>query len=73
MRLYWHGLGSKNEPPWNDGAEPDPVRQSREERKVTKLQDVKNTFHTHMDGFIAPTLLADQWQQLYLDVVAKSV
>ncbi|GLI81829.1 hypothetical protein PoHVEF18_010220 [Penicillium ochrochloron] len=39
MRLYWHGLGSKNEPFWNDGAEPDPVRQSREERKVTKLQD----------------------------------
>jgi hypothetical protein len=55
------------------GPEPDLVGQSREERKVTKLQDVKNTFHTHMDGFIAPTLLADQWQQLYLDVVAKSV
>jgi hypothetical protein len=71
MRLYWHRLGSKDEVRWPDGATPDSVQQSREEQKVTKLQDVKGTFHTHMDGFIAPTLVTDEWREMYLDVVEK--
>ncbi|KAF3392432.1 hypothetical protein F1880_008909 [Penicillium rolfsii] len=71
MRLYWHGLGSKGEVKWNDGVDSDIVRQFHEESNVLKLQDVKTTFHMHMDGLITPTLMTDEWRQMYLDVVEK--
>jgi hypothetical protein len=69
MSLYWHDLGAKGEPKWNDTASPGHVRQSREARNVAWLEDVKSIYHQYMDGIIPPTLITDEWRQMYLEVL----
>lgn len=69
MWLYWPNLGIKEDRTWNTFAPLAPVRQSREERNVTRLADVKTLYHQYMDGVLAPTLLTDEWRQMYLETV----
>ncbi|GFF36037.1 hypothetical protein IFM61606_05224 [Aspergillus udagawae] len=69
MRPYWPNLGIKGEDSWNDCAPIGPVRQSREERNVTRLADVKTVYHEYMDGIQPPRLLTEEWRQMYLDTV----
>ncbi|GIC94455.1 uncharacterized protein Aud_010955 [Aspergillus udagawae] len=69
MSLYWHDLGAKCEPKWNNTASPGHVRQSREARNATRLEDVKTIYHQYMDGIISPTLVTDKWRQMYLEVL----
>ncbi|KAJ5937292.1 hypothetical protein N7454_004947 [Penicillium verhagenii] len=69
MRLYWSDLGRGELPQFNDYASPGHVRQAREARTVTRLEDVKLVYNQHMDGIIPPTLVTDEWRQMFLEVV----
>ncbi|KAF4210360.1 hypothetical protein CNMCM8980_004291 [Aspergillus fumigatiaffinis] len=70
MHPYWrNNLGIKGESSWNDCAPVVPVRQSREERNVTRLADVKTLYHQYMDGIQPPTLVSEEWRQMYLETV----
>ncbi|KAJ5198467.1 uncharacterized protein N7498_007584 [Penicillium cinerascens] len=69
MRLYWPELGSKHEEQWDDCAPPGPVRQSREAQNVTRLEDVQSVYHQYIDGIMPPTLVTDEWRQMFLEVV----
>ncbi|EAW18910.1 uncharacterized protein NFIA_088660 [Aspergillus fischeri NRRL 181] len=70
MRPYWRSnLGIKGEDTWNHCAPVGPVRQSREERNVTRLADVKTLYHQYMDGIQPPTLVSEEWRQMYLETV----
>jgi hypothetical protein len=70
MHPYWrNNLGIKGESSWNDCAPVGPVRQSREERNVSRLADVKTLYHQYMDGIQPPTLVSEKWCQMYLETV----
>ncbi|RHZ51029.1 uncharacterized protein CDV56_105553 [Aspergillus thermomutatus] len=69
MRPYWPNLGIKGEDPWKNCDPVGPVRQSREERNVTRLADVKALYHEYMDGTLPPTLLTEEWRRMYLETV----
>ncbi|KAF7172551.1 hypothetical protein CNMCM6106_006746 [Aspergillus hiratsukae] len=69
MCAYWPGFGDKSEDPWKDRDSVGPVRQHREQRSVTRLADVKTLYHMYMDGTLPPTLLTDEWRQMYLETL----
>lgn len=69
MRWYWSGVGRKGDAAWNDCVPQRPVRQNREEQNVKRLEDVLSTYHQYMDGISPPTLVTDEWRQMFLEVV----
>ena len=72
MRAYWPGLGRKGEVQFNDGAPPGHVRQTLEERNVTRLADVKTVYHQYMDGTTPPFLRTDEWRQMCLETIQSA-
>ncbi|OGE57270.1 hypothetical protein PENARI_c002G03448 [Penicillium arizonense] len=71
MSLYWPDLGAKGKERWGDFAPLGPVRQSREARNATRLEDVNSIYCENMDGIIPPTLVNDEWRQMFLEVVER--
>lgn len=71
MSLYWPVLGAKGKKRWGDFAPPGPVRQSCEARNATRLEDVNSIYCENMDGIIPPTLVNDEWRQMFLEVVER--
>lgn len=55
MGSYWPLLGTKGEASWNNEAPLGPVRQDRETRSATRLEDIKTIYHEHIDGIIPST------------------
>ncbi|KAJ5971311.1 uncharacterized protein N7479_001229 [Penicillium vulpinum] len=69
MSRYWDNLGDKGQSNWSDDAPRDMVRQAREMANVSRLQDLKTTFHEHMDGVNPTTLVTDEWRQMFLETL----
>ncbi|PYH42960.1 uncharacterized protein BP01DRAFT_358955 [Aspergillus saccharolyticus JOP 1030-1] len=72
MRRYWPSLGrGGQETYWNRTVAPEPVREDREVRSVTRLADVPGLYHQYMDGVCPPRLRTEEWRRMYLAVVAE--
>lgn len=70
MSDYWPDLGVQSDPDaWYDDAPRDFIRQLRETGNVSRLEDVKTLYHEYMDGIIPPTLVTDEWRQMYLETL----
>lgn len=69
MLKYWADLDIKDFSAWNDCAPRDTIRQARETANVSRLKDLKTTFHQYMDGIIPSTLVTDEWREMFLDTV----
>ncbi|KAF9242695.1 hypothetical protein DTO006G1_5408 [Penicillium roqueforti] len=51
---------------WNGNAPLGPVQQHREEAKVSRLEDLKTTFHQYMDGIVPSTMAPDEWREMFM-------
>ncbi|GAD97808.1 hypothetical protein PVAR5_6490 [Paecilomyces variotii No. 5] len=68
MRVYWSGLGKtpeiKHTPDTTNY-----IRQIHEQAKITRLADVPSIYHRYMDGIIPPSLLTDEFHQMFLETI----
>ncbi|KAJ5926340.1 hypothetical protein N7516_008113, partial [Penicillium verrucosum] len=54
---------------WGDDAPKYIIRRESERANVSPLEDLKTIFHERMNGIILPTLVTDEWREIFLGVV----